>query len=318
MILSEAIGQVEDPLEYKDSDILAYNNSFIGVEIEYEGISYYYTKDSKTLNRELWRVVKEGSLRNGAELVFKKPLKGANIIKALKNAEDFFNRAESSGQKFKNSIRCSVHVHLDVRDLHFYEINKLLLVYMLFEKSFFEVAGAFRSKINYCRPLIGSTFSDIYEVLSDNSKQYSFIDIIRENCDKYSALNSKPITDFGSVEFRHHEGTTSFPKILEWCNLILCLKKYIITGHDVSELLSLEDPVEIVKSVFGEDYGKPLLSQNLQLNIMDRKKAVELIYVQKALKEQTKKILRKKSASKKTLLSGYVKSIEQGEMSSVA
>jgi hypothetical protein len=226
-----------------------------GVEIEAEGIRYDFN-DSKNIHNgrffELdvpetqslshWSAVKDGSLRNGVEFIFKGPKSYAASIKALEQIQSLFDLAAQQEKPIILSDRCSVHVHLDCRELTKNEVVNFIFCYLLIERILFNCVDIFRQKNTYCRPLNDSVFSGILmELLRVSSEeQRSIYNYITRSCDKYSALNLLPLTSYGSIEFRHHQGTTNTADIIKWIDLIRALKDTALSS-DILDLLNIYD-----------------------------------------------------------------------------
>jgi len=254
--IQDIIGSQSDYKLYATDDTLVSNTDAIGVEIELEGISHYSPGSALPNIFYNWRAVEDGSLRNGTEFIFKEPFKAKNITASLEIMNQFLAAYRAvTGTGVIVNERCSVHVHLDVRELDGQELNNLILVYLLFEKVLFEYISPTRSKNNYCRPLADSSFKatlhNLLTIKSDNLT-YDLIRIISRDCDKYSALNVLPVQNFGSVEFRHMPGTDDTTKIFDWINVILALK-VAARSFSVQELLAVfkeKDCLSLLMMVF--------------------------------------------------------------------
>lgn len=243
--IGDYIGNFHHFKEDRSVSGLVSSSNYIGIEVEIENVKYAFSADSPRAPRtnyfewkdngiilpELgkhWFIVKDNSLRQGSEFIFNGPKKGKGIIEALNSLDQFFTVYKQNGKGPEVSDRCSIHCHLDVRDLTEYQLNNLLMVYVLFERVLFAYVDPSRLKNNYCRPITDSSFKHILTSIKENSSPDRFgsvLDVIKSSCDKYSALNLLPLRSFGTVEFRHHQGTTSMnEEVLDWVNIILCIK----------------------------------------------------------------------------------------------
>jgi len=272
--IGEVIGSESSDLLYKEDSSLISNTDGVGIEVEIENCLYDGLRGSPTLpikerfihegNKELlpslktfWRVIKDGSLRDGTEFIFNGPLIGANIISALTQLDELFKVYVNprNGRGVVSSDRCSVHVHLDVRRLSDAELTNLILVYLLFERFIFLSLDPSRIKNSYCRPLTDSSFkyilSDLLNVSNGEDRLIRILQAVTRQCDKYSALNILPVTSKGSIEFRHHQGTTKPLELVNWINIIFALKKasgeysvsYLLDFYDKNGFRSLIDLV---------------------------------------------------------------------------
>lgn len=270
MRLSKLLSHQEDKSLYANSSLLVNNDCFIGLEIELErAIGIVHPSLVKTFDSYFWNIGRDGSLRDGAELKFTRPLKGANIIKALTLFEKGLSKASELNIHPVLSERTSMHIHIDARDMDLVEINNFISIYMLIEGLLFNYVGYHRIKNNYCRPLIGSDFNNILsrmiqDVDSDSSNIH-YLMRVNEYSDKYSALNTKSLTSFGSLEFRQHPGSYKKEEILEWINIIISIKSFIKQGNTINNILSLHYD-DVMNIIFGEGL----------FNILDKEGSKEL------------------------------------------
>jgi hypothetical protein len=234
--ISTLLGHKQDSKRYMESERLVDNNIAIGVELEVENVDYYSHSSIYPNIFHLWKAVQDGSLREGTEFIFDGPMKGINITDALDVMEGFLGLYKRKDNPPKITDRCSVHVHLDVSDFDKDQLNNLIQVYYLVERVLFQYINPLRIKNNYCRALTDSSFKYSLKRLLKNESPYDLLSIIRNECDKYSALNVLPVAHFGSVEFRHHHGTLDMQKVLEWINIIIALK-LASTNYSIKELL---------------------------------------------------------------------------------
>ena len=241
MMLGHSIGLGPDKLLYQKNDRLVSNEHSVGVEVELEGIRYSKADAKYPPLFDLWSYHEDGSLRNGSEFVFKGGLRGANIIAALDLFRDFVEKWESRNPAILISDRCSVHVHLDIRDLDLLQIRNLVMWYIFVERAMFSLVDKSRAKNNYCRPVTDSDFIDSFQQIYSYVHHYKgsltkhsrslydrFFEFSQSICEKYSAFNMKTSRTIGTVEFRHHHGTKDSEEILRWINSILRLKVWAI------------------------------------------------------------------------------------------
>jgi len=194
----------------------------LGIEIELEGVNKGYIPNT-------WKIAEDGSLKDkGAEFI--------SIPIPLGILEVELQRLISGIKEYKITKRCSVHVHLNVQDLTEEELYKLIILYIIFEKSLFKISGE-REDNNFCIPLY--SFPNIVS-------RYIYKEAGGKKWYKYSALNLSTIlgdenegcSKYGTVEFRHHKGCLDRKKIMQWCNVIVSLKKASI-DIPMSEVESL-------------------------------------------------------------------------------
>ena len=214
--LSPATFQCKDP------------NALLGIEVEVENIregiplEYY------------WKIKADHSLRNHGVECVSIPLRGHQVehaLRYLKTQMCTFNKPDFSN-------RTSVHVHLNVRDMSWSQVKVLVILYALFERHFFNLAGTKREQSIFCVPLYKSNqLSTILHIQNGGTKWH-----------KYNALNLGTILGdgdvgcYGTIEFRHLYGTDDLPTLMTWINNILLLRK-------ASNEYKLEDLLEKVKTL---------------------------------------------------------------------
>jgi hypothetical protein len=252
--IARLLGKQIDAKRYMESTKLVSSTIGVGVELELENIEYmqHFPGMGYPNIFGLWKAVHDGSLREGTEYTFNGPLVGINIADALDVMQEFLGVYRRYELPAKITDRCSVHVHLDVSDLDKDQLNNLIQVYYLVERILFQYINPLRIKNNYCRALTDSSFKYTLKNLLKNQSSYDLIHIIKNECDKYSALNVLPVSHFGSVEFRHHHGTLEMNRILEWINIIMSIKVTSL-NYPIEELLGIykeKGSLDLLQTIF--------------------------------------------------------------------
>ena len=191
------------------------NNQYIfGLELETENVQDKF-EIGTIKHRGYWSRDIDNSLRNYGKEFISVPLKAFQLEHALDQLTSLYNV-----KKLEWSERTSTHVHVNARDLTLEQILGMILVYCAVEKVLFKWVGHNRDKNIFCIPLyktwyyrnIGNFTTDAYS--------------IARNWNKYTALNLNPLQKYGTIEFRHLYGTWDKEVILQWTNLISCIKRY--------------------------------------------------------------------------------------------
>ena len=199
-------------------------NALVGIEIEVENMgngnyepAYY------------WQVKEDGSLRNNGVEFTSIPLRASQVEYAL----DVYNRSVTQSNTPDYSPRTSVHVHLNIRDLTWDQLKNLIILYCLFEKHFFHIAGTRRENSIFCVPLYKTqpkgTISNLQDWLISWQKYYAL--------NLTTVLGTNGLPAYGTVEFRHLYGTGDKHIILSWINNILALREEAMRW-DTKELLN--------------------------------------------------------------------------------
>jgi hypothetical protein len=190
------------PLEIKGD--LGLPPRTIGIEIEMENAAHLYNPSAKA--KKIWSAKEDHSLRDGGIEFVSRPLNPNGLEEALSTLK------ASLAAEIAFSPRTSVHVHVNVQDLDFDKLALLVRFYRLFEGAFFDFIGRKRARNTYCCPLFLTRLS-------------SFLHPTR--WPKYTALNLRPVTTQGTVEFRHMHGTLDTEKLIVWVAAIVNLVDFI-------------------------------------------------------------------------------------------
>lgn len=189
--------------------------TFIGLEVELENIS----KDNvENLSKSTWTSVVDGSLKNKGREFVTIPIRFRYLEVELK-------RLFSGLISPVTSSRCSVHVHINVRDMTTDELASFIVLYSIFERALYRFSGD-RWDSNFCVPIQASP--------SYPCRLLQSLKLTPHNTQivwyKYMGFNVCPIFGLdgsdriGTIEFRHLKGTMDINLIINWINLIISLK----------------------------------------------------------------------------------------------
>lgn len=154
------------------------------------------------------------------------------------------------------SERCSTHVHMNVQELSYDQLASLCLVYQTVEELLFSYVGDDRKDNIFCVPWnqCGLSYNIVGKIASYEGKSVWPLRIWQ----KYSALNMLPISEQGSIEFRHLGGTCDLKKIMGWINILSCIHKYSTTlsfsdiRAKIMNMNTVSNYREWMTEVFGE------------------------------------------------------------------
>lgn len=186
-------------------------SALVGIEVEVENMT------NPLYSEYYWNVKQDGSLRNSGLEFTSIPLRGYQVPYAL----EYLKKKINDNNKPDFSNRCSVHVHLNVRDMTWDQIKCLIILYALFERHFFYIAGTRREESIFCVPLYKT--EQLRGVLQ--------LEYTQKSWHKYNALNlgtllgSHDMPKYGTIEFRHLYGTDDLDIIINWINNIMCLRE---------------------------------------------------------------------------------------------
>lgn len=208
----------------------------IGIEVEVEGFDVEQWKPGSIY----WRLDKDGSLKDmGAELI-SVPVASKNIDYAL--AELMGRLSQQGGLRW--SHRCSIHVHVNVRNWTETQLRTMMGAYAPLENLFFSLCKPERKASAFCYPLI--------DVDPREAK-------VGDGDGKYCALNtSEGLRKYGTCEFRHMHGTGDLKTLRRWIQLIVKLHAYCRKNdsekivQDVCNLNTVSNYHEFVQKIFGQ------------------------------------------------------------------
>lgn len=224
--------------------VFKYPKILVGLEVEIENI----LSIDPGLQLCFWQVDQDGSLRNNGREFRSSALPIGFVEPALRQL--FFGL----NHNIEFTKRCSVHVHIDVRQLTPSQIMGFLVTYTAVENLLFQFAELSRRSNIFCVPI-----TETYLLRTMNSKDpKEWFQNLRDKWEKYTALNISNLSKFGTFEFRHMPGTSNIRKLCIWIDLISRMRTFsyknslteIITT--ISELNTSSRYRQFVESVFEE------------------------------------------------------------------
>ena len=189
-----------------DRDMLITEMRRAGVDVQ--GESYNHN------TRNHWKIVSDSSIQggNGNEIV-SPVLTGLDGIEQVKKVCIALNRA---GAKVNKS--CGFHLHLGVQDYQINDFKNLVNSFAHLEKEFDKIQPESRRGNNnsYCKNLT-SIGRNLTEKINATNSINELVNVFGG---RYFKLNLQSFNRYGTVEFRHHSGTTTFSKIKNW--ILIC------------------------------------------------------------------------------------------------
>lgn len=183
-----------------------------GVEIELEGHDF-------PGHVPPWILHHEGSLRGeGVEYVTNGPMSSDGLQNALATLRREFREKTT---KLNKTYRASTHIHYNVQHRTLDHILKAVVVFMCFEPLVVNLCGPERDGNLFCLPSYdcGDTvmwFTNLMTALSGKNKDILPFQQLHRG--KYAALNTDPLTRFGTLECRIFPSSTDPKVILPWCS----------------------------------------------------------------------------------------------------
>jgi len=245
---------LKPPEEVKATAKWAAKTRAVGLEIEIEGW------DGETTPGEHWNLTHDGSLRNqGVEFLTNGPKGGIYLTRAVKEWSTWIKKHEN---KNTVSYRTSMHVHVDVRDLTYEQLFKVLVLYPMIEPVLFELAGEDRWESIFAVPWVDDPglgkglielLRDCNQLGRDAVRRRAF----RYGINKYTAFNPLRLLDLGTLEFRHLLTTTDITEYKRWINCCLRVIEWAVnykgSTDDMLGEFSQRGLQQFAEGVFGTD-----------------------------------------------------------------
>lgn len=175
----------------------------IGLELEVEGTGI----PNPEWSSKYWKVVPEGSLRNGHEFVTGPQCTIGNIDTYLADLETALK-----GAKLELSIRTSTHLHVNVAYFTIEEVYAVISAFYLIEDTLVRANGKPRMGNLFC--LRSKDAEGIFDLLVERAKTSAHLQIDQNL--RYGALNLNALGKFGSIEFRFMKAMTDTKLLKLW------------------------------------------------------------------------------------------------------
>lgn len=218
----------------------------VGIEIEIEGTRLPHEDETPSP----WQYHSDGSLRgkDNGEYVLARPVMFDAVPEALKKLWDVFATKKTT---FDESMRTSVHVHLNCQTFHLNRLTAFMALYFTFEEVLTEWCGEHRVGNLFClrakdAPAI---ISQIRRFIKTDGRAE-----LRDSL-HYSGLNANALHKFGSLEVRSLRGCSDPKTILDWVGILerfYTLSAEFEDPREICSLFSAEGPLAFFENVLGD------------------------------------------------------------------
>lgn len=250
-------------MQIKDIFRLREVAGLIGVEVEVEGHRLPDAPDD-------WNREHDGSLRGeeNAEYVFERPLTRPQAFSALNKLARAYKDSET---QVDDSLRTSIHVHLNVQDFTMTQVMNLFTLYAAAESVLMDFCGEGRKGNLFCLRLRDA--EQMVALLSGVARNKAWRHLRGDDL-RYAAFNFNALGKFGSIEFRCMRGTDDFGIVKQWIDMLLALyvkAKEYETPKEIVEQVSIQGPVNFVEGLFaglgaaGLVYDEREILENLRI-----------------------------------------------------
>lgn len=232
----------------------------VGLECEIECIG-----DWNSRVRDRWNITEDGSLRNRGKEFISQPIPIGTALANFKVLHD--NLIFLGNPEGPFSERTSIHVHVNCQPYEEAEIRNVVLMYALFEEYFFKMVHPSRRENIHCVPLVETFLPGYYNAGLRTLHE-------RWTAHKYTALNIRPLSTLGTIEFRHMHGHDDVNLLGRWLRTINNLFTCATNTHNMINRFSLKK--ETIEMWFDEIFKDapeckkielPLLTKNQLLDV---------------------------------------------------
>lgn len=316
--MKNILGQVNRGLSYRPDDRFILPSCRVGLELEIENVPRFSREMRDQFLEPYWDIKEEGSLRNnGREFVLRTPLFGEDLHASIMQLTNMIAQTKKNSRNaFQKSPRTSFHVHVDMSDVERSDqLFSFLALYLALERPLFKYFGDSREGNIFCLPLYRSPHAvETYRAfLADDPREANSIlqhgrreRMPRRNrnrarlidnphsIDKYSALNIRPLTSLGSVEFRHAPALTTTEEIVDWVNIILAIKKAGLERNYLEDKLANQfsdvGPDRMIQEIMGPELMNKLDYPEFNFDVMRGIRLCQNIHLASQAQEFLEKI----------------------------
>lgn len=219
-----------------------------------------------------WKNHRENSLRGYGFEHVSLPIKYEHIayhVATLFNKLRFqlqcYNGKEYPGAlPFTNSIRTSLHVHVDVGLMNSVQIVNFASVYWMLEPLLQYYCGTHRMGNLFCLRLMDSSFIKVFLKDMLDNDQNIMANVLTQESYRYGSINFNSIAKFGTLEFRIMSGVSDEVTALVWIKAIEAIRRFSLKFTSTNELrdffLEATTASEFPEVVLGEELAKIFLS----------------------------------------------------------
>ncbi len=227
----------------------------VGIEVEVEGKNIPPVPYG-------WKGVGDGSLQGECiEFVTTSKLTSLQISKAITRLKNAFKNNKGV---INRSVRAGVHVHINVQDMTHTQVVTFATLYYILEDLLVQWCGETRVGNLFC--LRTRDAQGLHPYLKTAIDAHSFESLYTDQI-RYGALNWKPITKLGSLEFRALSTPPNLSKVAVWAKMLLQLRTASLKykhPQDIIGEFSLSTREDFIKDHLGF-YANRFLTKDLDV-----------------------------------------------------
>lgn len=224
------------------------SRTFVIESLRAAGINVEGAQYGSAVIENTWKVQPDGSI-NGWEIV-SPPLTDTEELKTVVHVL-------RKVCKVRCNKKTGLHIHHDINDFTLDQIKNLYRLYNKYESNAIKSITAKSRQYNtYCRPIAGEMHNVEAATTIPEFKQ--------SIASRYHSLNHKAYIKYGTIEFRHHQGTTNINEIIAWLELT---HKIVETAASKTEIKNLrpgrtnEEALDIMLEEVGLKDNKSVVKQ---------------------------------------------------------
>lgn len=200
----------------------------VGIEIEVEG-------QNLPVPKKYWRRDTDPSLKgefSAIEYVLNKPVQRNNVGKVLDYLEECYITCNT---EVIDSVRCGVHVHINVQELNIVQLYNFMLVYLILEDLLVKYCGEYREGNLFCLRAKDAEYLVYALKRAVHSREFRSL---RTDKLRYASMNVKALGTYGSLEFRAMRGTRDMSAIKFWVDTLLRIKDAALEFDNPQDILA--------------------------------------------------------------------------------
>lgn len=165
--------------------------------------------------RSFWKVVRDGSVNGGWEIV-SPPLKGVAGRAAVERVMKAVKMVASADSE------CGLHVHVSVPDMSLEFMRNMAAVWVKWESvtDTFLTANRRGNAAYYCKSNVFGTVNEMIARINKAPSIDALSRLVNPNGNRYFKFNMQSFWRHGTVEFRGHHGTVEATETLAWLDML--------------------------------------------------------------------------------------------------
>lgn len=167
-----------------------------------------------------WRYERDGSLdeATGAEYVLRNPMTYNASMIAINSLYEFLGERR---EHVVDTVRPGIHVHVNVQDLEVVQLFNLICINYILEGLMSRWCGDTRKDNMFC---LKSSNAETVRFVVRSAVEAKNLRVFATDAIRYSAMNLKALTNYGSVEFRSLNFSMDKDRLVFWLGLIKAMR----------------------------------------------------------------------------------------------